>query len=108
MVAYVLRRLALMIPTLLGIMLISFVIVQFAPGGPVERVLAQLQGNDVSATSRIAGSGADIGGQALTLQPGGSEGSGGSIGVHRGLIPNSSSSSKRNSALTSLPTNGFF
>ncbi len=55
MFAYVARRLLLMIPTLLGIMLISFTIVQFAPGGPVERVLAQLQGNDTSATSRIAG-----------------------------------------------------
>ena len=68
-------------------MLISFVIVQFAPGGPVERVLAQLQGNDVSATSRIAGSGADIGGQALTLQPGGSEGSGAKYRGAQGLDP---------------------
>lgn len=56
MAAYISRRLLLMIPTLFGIMLISFVIVQFAPGGPVERVLAQLQGNDPSALSRIGGS----------------------------------------------------
>jgi microcin C transport system permease protein len=53
--AYILKRLLLMIPTLLGIMLISFVIIQFAPGGPVERVLAQLQGTDVGATARIGG-----------------------------------------------------
>lgn len=53
--AYILKRLLLMIPTLFGIMLISFVIIQFAPGGPVERVLAQLQGTDVGATARIGG-----------------------------------------------------
>ena len=65
MTAYIIRRLLLMIPTLLGIMTVSFVIVQFAPGGPVERVIAQLQGNDVSATARIGGSeGGDFGTQA--------------------------------------------
>ncbi len=53
--AYILKRLALMIPTLIGIMLVNFVIVQFLPGGPVERILAQLQGHDVSATARIGG-----------------------------------------------------
>ena len=57
MTAYILRRLLLMIPTILGIMLVSFVIVQFAPGGPVERIVAQLQGQDVSATARFSGSG---------------------------------------------------
>ncbi len=71
MFAYIARRMLLMIPTLFGIMLISFVIVQFAPGGPVERVLAQLQGNDTSATSRIAGGGGgDFAGGAQN-QPGG-------------------------------------
>ena len=44
MPAYIARRVLLMIPTLFGIMLLSFVIVQFAPGGPVERIIAQLQG----------------------------------------------------------------
>ncbi|MEM8686855.1 MAG: microcin C ABC transporter permease YejB [Pseudomonadota bacterium] len=61
--AYVLRRLLLMIPTLLGIMLVSFVIIQFAPGGPVERVIAQLTGTDVGATARVGGTaGGDLGG----------------------------------------------
>jgi microcin C transport system permease protein len=46
MLAYIARRVLLMVPTLFGIMLISFVLVQFAPGGPVERILAQLQGLD--------------------------------------------------------------
>jgi microcin C transport system permease protein len=51
-----------MIPTIFGIMLVSFVVVQFAPGGPVERVIAQLSGNDTGATSRISGSaGGDFG-----------------------------------------------
>ena len=69
MFAYIARRILLMIPTLLGIMLISFVIVQFAPGGPVERIIAQLQGQDSGATSRISGGGGDFsGGQG---QPGG-------------------------------------
>ena len=55
MAAYLVKRLLLMIPNLLGIMLISFTIIQFAPGGPVERVIAQLTGTDVAATSRIGG-----------------------------------------------------
>jgi microcin C transport system permease protein len=60
MTAYILRRLVLMIPTLLGILFVSFVVVQFAPGGPVERVIAQLTGDDVSATARISGGGSEI------------------------------------------------
>ncbi len=56
MSAYILRRVLLMIPTLLGIMIINFIIVQAAPGGPVEQTIAQMQGLDVSATSRFAGS----------------------------------------------------
>ncbi len=55
MTAYILRRLLLMIPTLLGIMILNFIIIQAAPGGPVERVVAQLRGHDVTATGRIAG-----------------------------------------------------
>src|SRR3954464_5501050 len=44
--AYILKRLLLMIPTLLGILLITFIIIQFVPGGPVEQMVAQLQGRD--------------------------------------------------------------
>ena len=62
MSAYILRRILFMIPTLIGIMLVSFAVVQFAPGGPVERVIAQLSGADTGATSRISGSaGGDFG-----------------------------------------------
>ncbi len=60
MTAYILRRILLMIPTLLGILLVSFVVVQFAPGGPVEKVIAQITGSDVSATARISGGGSEI------------------------------------------------
>ncbi|MEP9379616.1 microcin C ABC transporter permease YejB [Aquabacter sp. CN5-332] len=69
MLAYILRRIALMVPTILGIMLVSFVVVQFAPGGPVERVIAQLTGDDVSATARVSGQGSDFAGGAAA--PGG-------------------------------------
>ncbi|SDR25276.1 microcin C transport system permease protein [Rhizobiales bacterium GAS191] len=63
MLGYIARRILLMIPTLFGIMLIAFTIVQFAPGGPVERILAQLQGND-SGASRLSGGGSDFAGAA--------------------------------------------
>ena len=61
MLAYILRRLLLMIPTILGIMAVSFAIVQFVPGGPVERVIAQLQGTDQSSTAGFGGGGGQIG-----------------------------------------------
>ena len=53
--AYILRRLLLIIPTLFGIMVLNFVIIHAAPGGPVEKVLARIKGADVMATARIAG-----------------------------------------------------
>ena len=62
MLAYILRRIALMVPTIFGIMLITFAIVQFAPGGPVERVLAQLQGQNDAGLSRVTGGAGDLGG----------------------------------------------
>ena len=54
--AYILRRLALVIPTLLGIMIINFVLVQFVPGGPVEQIIAQLEGQG-DVFEGIAGTG---------------------------------------------------
>jgi microcin C transport system permease protein len=74
MSAYIARRLLLMIPTLLGILFISFVVVQFAPGGPVERVIAQLSGADTGGSSRISGGQGDFGPRA----PGGAGGDVGS------------------------------
>src|SRR3954469_14407948 len=75
MAAYIARRVLLMIPTLFGIMFISFVIVQFAPGGPVERIIAQLQGQDSGATSRISGGGGDFSGGAQSQAGGASDAS---------------------------------
>lgn len=55
MTAYIVRRLLLIIPTLLGILLVNFVIVQFAPGGPVERAIAQASGLGSDVTARVSG-----------------------------------------------------
>jgi len=43
MLAYTILRLLLMIPTLFGILLVTFVVIQFVPGGPIERVLSQIE-----------------------------------------------------------------
>src|SRR4030088_3446625 len=82
---YLPRRIFLMFPTLLGILFVSFVVVQFAPGGPVERVIAQLSGADTGGTSRISGGGGDFGAggpMAASADGGGSKSRGA-----RGLDP---------------------
>lgn len=64
MLAYIIRRLLLIIPTLFGILLINFLIVQAAPGGPVEQMIAKLEGFDAAAggaTGRISGGGSEVG-----------------------------------------------
>lgn len=53
--AYILKRLLLMIPTLLGIMLMTFAVIQFVPGGPIEQVIAKMQGTDTDSTGRVSG-----------------------------------------------------
>lgn len=60
MLSYLIRRLLLVIPTLFGIMVLNFLIVQAAPGGPVEQVIAQLHGNATDATARFSGGGGDV------------------------------------------------
>jgi len=77
MLAYIIRRLLLIIPTLFGIMVINFLIVQIAPGGPIEQMIARVQGTAVEATSRIGGSaGGDAGNAAQhQAQTGGDTGS---------------------------------
>jgi len=55
MTSYILRRLLLIIPTLLGIMIINFAIVQLAPGGPIEQIIAEVSGTDAGTTGRISG-----------------------------------------------------
>jgi microcin C transport system permease protein len=56
MIAYIIRRLIFVLPTLLGIIALNFVIIQAAPGGPVEQMIARLQGEEVRATERFMGS----------------------------------------------------
>jgi microcin C transport system permease protein len=51
MLAYILKRIALMFPTLLGVMLMTFIVIQFVPGGPVEQMIAALQNHSSSAES---------------------------------------------------------
>jgi len=86
--AYLLKRILLMIPTLFGIMLISFTIIQFAPGGPVERVIAQLTGTDSAATSRIGGGGGDgMGAGGASQQAGGADASSSRYRGAQGLDP---------------------
>ena len=69
MLAYIVRRLLLIVPTLFGIMVLNFVIIQFAPGGPVEQAIARLRGQAVEATARFSGGTGELGmqgGQADT------------------------------------------
>jgi microcin C transport system permease protein len=59
--AYILKRLLLMIPTLFGVLLITFVIIQFVPGGPVEQMVAQLQGRDAGGAGEGPAAAASVG-----------------------------------------------
>lgn len=59
MIEYILKRLFLIIPTLFGILTVNFIIIQAAPGGPVEKAIAQIKGNDVSVTQRFSSSGGE-------------------------------------------------
>ncbi|MCG8695912.1 MAG: microcin C ABC transporter permease YejB [Minwuiales bacterium] len=79
MFAYIVRRLLLIIPTLLAIMVINFGIVQFAPGGPIEQIIAELQGTAIDATARVGGGqGGDVA-QGAGQTPGATTGAGGDV-----------------------------
>jgi microcin C transport system permease protein len=75
---YLLRRLLLIVPTLFGVMVINFVIVQFAPGGPVEQILAQSAGLAGSTTAAISDAG--------SMGPAGGDGYAGSSGLDPALV----------------------
>lgn len=83
MLAYILRRMLLIIPTLLGIMVLNFIIVQAAPGGPVEQTLARLRGTG-DVTARVSG---DMGGAEGARAPSATSGNGSSYRGARGLPP---------------------
>ena len=59
MISYIIRRLCLILPTLLGIMLINFTLVQFVPGGPIEQIIAGLE-SDASVFDNMAGGAGEI------------------------------------------------
>ncbi len=87
MFAYIVRRLLLIVPTLFGIMVVNFIIVQAAPGGPVERMIAQIKGTAVEATARFAGTGGgDAGSRSASQRAGGGEAAAKYRGA-RGLDP---------------------
>jgi microcin C transport system permease protein len=68
MLAYSIRRILLMIPTLFAIILVNFVIVQAAPGGPVDQLIAQLKGTGAGALGRVAGGGGELTSTATSAQ----------------------------------------
>jgi microcin C transport system permease protein len=81
MFAYLVRRLLLIIPTLFGIMVVNFLVIQAAPGGPVEQMIARIKGMGIHATGRVSGAGeADVGDRS----GGGAASTGDTSGVYRG------------------------
>ena len=79
MLAYIVRRLLLIVPTLFGIMALNFLIIHVAPGGPIDQILSNIKGSGVDVTARV--SGIDSG----EIQQGGGQGSGeGPTGSYRG------------------------
>lgn len=94
--AYILRRILLIIPTLFGIMLINFTLTQFVPGGPIEQIAAQIQGEG-DVFRNITGGGAEAGQQA----PSGYEGA-------RGLPPEFIAQLEREFGFDRPPVERFF
>ncbi len=84
MTAYIIRRLLLIVPTLLAIMVINFVIIQTAPGGPVEQVIAELTGEGAAITERVTRAGT---GETLQPRPAGETGASGKYRGAQGLDP---------------------
>jgi len=85
--AYILKRILLMIPTLLGIMLMTFAVIQFVPGGPVEQVIAKMQGTDTDSTGRISGNTGNEAGGGAQGQAGVSDGTAFKYRGAQGLDP---------------------
>src|SRR4051812_49535717 len=77
MLAYILRRLLLILPTLLGIMVVNFVVIQAAPGGPVQKMISQIKGQSAGALGRVTGGGGEL--LPTGGQQGGGEGSAGRL-----------------------------
>ncbi len=90
MAGYLLKRLLLIIPTMIGVLTLTFLLAQLAPGGPVERMIAKLTGTDVSSTARTGGGAGDglADGGRSGMQPGqGADGVGSKYRGSQGLDP---------------------
>lgn len=96
--AYILKRLLLVIPTLIGIMIVNFTLTQFVPGGPIDLILAQLEGGG-DVFEGISGGGGEI-------AAGGGEGEGYQGG--RGLPPEFIASLEKEFGLDKPPIQRFF
>ena len=87
MIAYLLRRLLLIVPTLLGIMVLNFFIIQVAPGGPVEQILAKIQGQTHDTGSSLTGGGSEVSSSSGVSTSGGQAGSyRGARGIDQAII----------------------
>jgi microcin C transport system permease protein len=82
--AYILRRLLLIVPTLFGILLINFAVVQFAPGGPVEQIIAQIRGTAIDPAGRVTGNTGSETGAGLRAPRLGDQGAGDATSKYRG------------------------
>ncbi len=82
MFAYIVRRLLLIVPTLIGIMVLNFAIIQVVPGGPVEQLIAEIQGTAASSTARVSGSTGEVAASAS-----GASGEGSTYRGAQGLDP---------------------
>jgi len=87
MLAYIVRRLLLIVPTLIGIMTISFIIIQAAPGGPIDRLIAELKGEAAGALSQVTGPTGDFGTSGSDAGANPSQGSEPATRGSRGLDP---------------------
>ena len=85
MIAYIIRRLIFVVPTLFVIILINFAVVQVLPGGPIDQLVSQIQGTAVDATARVSGNAGSETGSANTAS--GSSGGGGGYRGAQGLPP---------------------
>ena len=84
MLAYLIRRLLLIVPTLFGIMLVNFLVIQVVPGGPVEQMIAQMSGHATAATGRFSGAGSSESTQSTAQRRPGMGSSDGTASKYRG------------------------
>ncbi|MBV7377517.1 microcin C ABC transporter permease YejB [Maritimibacter dapengensis] len=100
--AYILRRLLLIIPTLFGIMVINFTLTQFVPGGPIEQIIAQIEGEG-DVFGAISGTPGDF-----ASSGGGNDAQGGEYAGARGLPPEFIEELEREFGFDKPPVERFF